>query len=105
MAGQEQQAPEVLTAESFAPHVGKTFRFAGSRHVLTLDRIVGERVRAASPGFRRPFNLIFRGPRERETLAEGFYDCEVEGGARFSLYVGPILTLAPDRQEYQAAFN
>jgi hypothetical protein len=105
VAGHEPQDPEVLTAESFARHVGKPFRFAGSPHVLTLDRIEGDGGGAPSPGFRRPFILIFRGPREREILPEGFYECEAEGGARFSLYVGPVLTPAPDRQEYQAAFN
>ena len=41
-------------------------------------------------------------PKERDVLPEGQYDCEFEGGATYSIYVSPIHTPWPDRQDYQA---
>jgi hypothetical protein len=38
-------------------------------------------------------------------MPEGLYAAEVENGPRFDLYVIPIHTRAPDRQDYQAVFN
>jgi hypothetical protein len=96
---------KVLTAEDFEPHVGKTFRFKGTRHAFPLDRI-SRYDKPLPPGLkRRPFILIFRGPKERDVLPEGLYACDVEGGPSYSFYVMPIFTPQPDRQEYQAVFN
>jgi hypothetical protein len=99
------QIPDPLCAKHFEPHVGKIFRFKHTRHALTLDRVIRENENPFRSGERRPFTLIFRGPRERGVLPEGLYDCEIDGGQGFSLYVAPIHTPAPDRQEYQAVFN
>ena len=102
MAGNDEaEPPGLLQAEHFEPHVGKRFRFAGAPQVLTLDRVVRE----TGAGPRPPFTLIFHGPHERAPLPEGFYECEVVDGPRFDLYVSPIHTPAPDRQDYQAVFN
>jgi hypothetical protein len=99
----------VSTIDQFEPHVGKMVHFKApggnpAGHAFPLDRITtdGE---APAPGARQPFTLIFRGPREAEHMPEGLYDCQIEGGASFQLYVTPIYT--PDRawQDYQAAFN
>jgi hypothetical protein len=94
-----------LQIDDFKPHVGKIFRFKGTRYALPLDRIISNRKRLPKGMKRVPFILIFSGPKEREHLPEGLYDCEVEGGPTFSLYVNPIHTPEPDRQEYQAVFS
>jgi hypothetical protein len=100
------ETPEFLLIDHFGPHVGKVFRFKGTRYAFALNRIVSEHRNLPSWVKRRPFTLIFRGPKEREVLPEGFYECEVEGdGATFSLHVAPIHTPEADCQDYQAVFN
>ncbi len=93
-----------LTHEDFQPHVGHEFRFGGQPQVLRLSRIdVGDG--PPLPGLSyKIFTLIFAGPRGN-VLPEGFYAAEAEGGARFELYILPIHTKTPDRQEYQVVFN
>lgn len=96
---------ELLQIEDFKPHVGKIFRFKGTRFAFPLDRIIGEN-QPTPPGMkRRPFILIFRGPKERDYMPDGIYDCEVEDGPTYRMYVNPINTPAPELQEYQAAFS
>ena len=93
-----------LTHEDFEPHLGHAFRFAGQPQVLTLAKMDVKK-HPPLPGLTyKAFVLIFTGPRG-DVLPEGFYAAEAEGGARFDLYVIPIHTAAPDRQEYQAVFN
>ncbi len=92
-----------LQAADFEPHVGKTFHFEGADHSLPLDRV--EIGAPAAPPHRRPFILIFRGPKPGAVLAEGLYRCEADDGAAFELHVAPIHTPQPDRQEYQSVFN
>ena len=98
---------EILQIDEFKPHVGKVFRFKGTRYAFPLDRIIsGSSSEPLQPGVKRqPFILIFRGPKEREYMPEGIYDCEVEGGPTYQMYVNPINTPAPELQEYQAAFS
>jgi len=96
---------KLLQIEDFKPHVGKIFRFKGTRFAFPLEHIVAEN-QPMLPGMqRKPFILIFRGPKERDYLPPAIYECEVEGGPTYSMYVNPIHTPQPDRQEYQAAFN
>ena len=96
---------EVLTQDHFAPHVGKLARFVGTRHALVIDRVEGDG-RVPDGMARAPFVVIFRGPVGREALlSEGLYDCEIEAGPTVNIYVMPIHTPAPGRQEYQAVFN
>ena len=96
---------EPLTKDHFTPHVGKLVRIVGTRHALGLDHVEGDgKIPAGWP--RAPFIVVFRGPPGRDSLLpEGSYDCDVEGGPTFNLYIMPIHTPALDRQEYQAAFN
>ena len=96
---------ELWQAEDFEPHVGKIFRFAGTRHAFPLDRVEKDERTLAMGQPRRPFLLIFRGPRETVLLPAGLYRAEIEGGPAFELHVMPIHTPARDRQDYQAAFN
>ncbi|MEJ1970319.1 MAG: hypothetical protein WDN03_17080 [Rhizomicrobium sp.] len=96
---------DTFTAEHFRPHIGKLVRFAAIRDPLTIDSVEG----GGEPpkGWpRAPFVVIFRGPPGRDALVpEGAYDCEIEGGPTLNIYVMPIHTPAPGRQDYQAAFS
>ena len=38
-------------------------------------------------------------------MPEGRYECEIEDGPTYPLYVMPIMTPQPDLQEYQAVFT
>jgi hypothetical protein len=97
MAGQ-------LRNEDFAPHVGKRFRFQGWHSALRLAMIDVPH-HAGMPGATRaPFTLIFHGAVD-DILPEGLYRADVEDGPSFEIYVMPIHTTAPGRQEYQAVFN
>ncbi|WP_315837400.1 DUF6916 family protein [Bradyrhizobium prioriisuperbiae] len=100
--------PEFLLVEHFEPFVGKIVRFKGTRYAFPLHSIH----RPQGPNWekpdwvkRYPFTLIFRGPKERDVLPEGLYDCEIEGGPTVTIYVAPIMTPQPDCQDYQAVFN
>jgi uncharacterized protein DUF6916 len=101
----EARMDELIKIEHFEPHVGKTCRFKGTPYALALDRISSNRRRLPKGVKRRPFTVIFRAPRQPAVLPEGLYECEIEGGPTFSIYVNPIFTPAPDHQEYQAVFN
>jgi uncharacterized protein DUF6916 len=96
---------ELLLIDHFKPHIGKIFRFKGTRYAFPLDRISSNRRQLPKGMKRRPFILIFRGPKEREFLPEGLYECEIEDGPTYRMYVNPINTPEPDRQEYQAVFS
>jgi hypothetical protein len=101
----EDAMDKLLQIEDFKPHVGKVFSFKGTRFAFPLDHIVGENQPMVAGMQRKPFILIFCGPKEREYLPPAVYECEVEGGPTYSMYVNPIHTPQPDRQEYQAVFN
>jgi hypothetical protein len=90
--------------EDFTPHLNKLFRFEGSHHALRLARVDVPDLPHSPDIPRKPFTLVFHGPRG-DVMPEGLYAAEVEDGARFDLYVIPIHTAAPDRQDYQAVFN
>jgi hypothetical protein len=104
-AGKRQHMDEFLLIDHFKPHVGKIVCFKGTRYAFALDRIISDRKRVPKGMKRKPFILIFRGPKEKEHLPEGRYECEIEGGPTYRLYVMPIFTPQPDRQEYQAVFS
>jgi hypothetical protein len=94
-----------LTADIFAPHVGASFQVEGGRHVLALSQV--ERFQP-DPGHGRPdfqpFALIFSGP-PGDVLAEGMQTLKREDGTVYDLYLIPIHTPEPGRQNYQALFN
>jgi len=99
-----------LTADTFAPQVGTTFRVEGGRHVLSLSEV--ERLESqpgqGDPAY-QPFTLIFSGP-PGDLLAEGMHTLTRQGdergaGAAYDLYLIPVHTPEPGRQDYQAVFN
>ena len=97
---------EVLTRETFDPHVGKTFRVSNGHHALMLVRIETRPIEEweRKMGLRAPFNLIFRGP-AGDVLAEGMHVLALEDGTPFDLYVIPVHTSVRDQQDYQSSFN
>lgn len=95
---------ELLRHEDFAPHVGKRFRFEGWHGTLDLAAAILHHTAAAPGTVRTPFTLLFHGP-VGDILPEGLYRADIEDGPTFELYIMPIHTVAPGRQEYQAMFN
>jgi hypothetical protein len=97
---------EMLTAETFLPHVEKVFRVKESGHALRLSQVELHRMdeQALAVLGRQSFTLIFAGAPDN-VLRDGVYTLEVEGGLAFQLYIIPIRTLARDRQDYQVIFN
>jgi hypothetical protein len=93
-----------LSAEDFVCYLGRKLRPDGPGPEIVLDRID----RPEFPGWgqvaRKPFSLIFRGPR-RPVLREGLYPIAIADGPTLTLYIIPIFTAADDHQEYQAVFN
>jgi hypothetical protein len=94
-----------LTADTFAPHVGASFHVEGVHYVLSLSEV--ERF-DSQPGHGnldfQPFVLMFSGP-PGDVLAEGMHTITREDGAAYDLYLIPVHTPAPGRQDYQAVFN
>lgn len=96
---------KLLQIDDFKPHVGKIFRFKGTPFAIPLARIVSDRRKLPAWAKRRPFLLLFRSPRLDVYMTEGTYECEVEDGPSFTLFVSPILTPEAGFQDYQSAFN
>jgi hypothetical protein len=90
--------------DDFTPHLNKDFRFEGCTQALRLAAIDTHDSPNQPKDQRKPFTLIFQGVRG-DVMPEGLYAAEADGGKCFELYVIPIHTSAPDRQDYQAVFN
>jgi hypothetical protein len=97
-------AIDQLTADDFVCYLGRKVWPYGPGPEMVLDRID----RREFPGWgqvaRKPFSLIFRGPR-RPVLPEGLYPIAIADGPTLTLYIIPIFTAAGDHQEYQVVFN
>jgi hypothetical protein len=93
-------APQ-FAAGDFLPWRGAAFAVEGWPFRLVLTEI---NEGAARAGFRAPFSLIFQGP-AGAVLPEGLRRLAAADGAAFDLYLMPVHTPHPDRQDYQAAFN
>ena len=98
------EAIDQLTANDFVGYLGSTVRPHGHGQEMVLDRIDRREFPGWEGATRKPFSLIFRGPR-RPVLPEGLYPVEFADGPTLMLYVIPILTAARDHQEYQVVFN
>ena len=96
---------EILTIEHFKPHIGKSAHFKGTPFTLTIDRVEGDGAPPPAGYLRSPFVVIFKGSSEAGVMASGSYDCEIDGGPTYNLFVNPIHTPERGKQEYQSAFN
>jgi len=94
--------PVVLTAETFARHVGQTFQIKGGRYALVLNEI--ETLPLQAWQTHPAFTLLFSGP-VGDVLPEGMHALTQEDGTAYELYVIPIHTPAGGRQDYQSVFN
>jgi hypothetical protein len=93
---------EVVSAETFAPHIGKPILLPDG-HKLTLVAV--DRRGAKAPGApRAAFSLILSGALA-PIVPEGLHRLTLEDGASFELYLIPIHTPSRDRQDYQIVFN
>ncbi len=92
-----------ITAETFAPHVGKAVSLS-SGHQLTLVAVeVAKSPRAGTPQG-GGFTLVLRGA-PSPIAPEGMYVLTFEDGASFDLHVIPVHTASRDHQDYQVVFN
>lgn len=95
---------ETLSADDFAPFVGKTFQAAGYPQLLTLVTLDS----TVPPGWeaapRKPFTLILRGPCDT-IVPEGLHRITAAGQREFELYMMPIQTASREHQDYQIVFN
>jgi hypothetical protein len=95
---------DVLTAETFEPHVGKAFRPLGQTTALTLVSVKKEHLPGWDGAARPPFSLLLRGPRDA-VLPEGIYVFAIEGGPEIEFYAMPVHTSIGTHQDYQAVFT
>jgi Domain of unknown function (DUF6916) len=93
-----------LTADDFVCYLGRKVWPDGSGPEMVLERIDRREFPGWEGAARKPFSLIFRGPR-RPILPEGLYAMVIAEGRTLGLYIIPILTAAGDHQEYQVVFN
>ncbi len=96
-----------LTCADLAGHVNETFRLhRDAEPPLELILVETTEVAAAwavRPGERRPFSLIFRGPRD-VLLPQRTYRFEHDRLGAFEIFIVPI---GPDEagHRYEAVFN
>ena len=95
---------DILTAEYFAPHVGKDVRPAGQHRVLTFVTLDAREFPGWEAAPRKPFSLILRGPPD-DVLPQGPYICAFDDGPSVELYIMPIHTPSREHQDYQVVFN
>lgn len=96
--------PEALEHTHFEGHTGETFRLEGGGNAaaLVLHEVELGDFGVKLEGLRKPFTLIFRGPRE-PVLPEGMYALAHEAFEGVTIYVSPIVTFG-DHQDYQSVF-
>jgi hypothetical protein len=90
--------------QDFAPFLGRRFDLEGQRVVLHLASIDLKPGQVATGSQRTPFILVLHGP-AGDVVPEGMFRAQIEDGPVTDLYIMPIHTLVPNRQEYQAVFN
>jgi hypothetical protein len=93
-----------LEHQHFEPLVGKVAHFKGTRFAIPLIKVIRSE-KFVSTAQRDPFLLIFRAPKEREYMPEGYYECAFEDGPTYNIYLAPAHTPEPEWQDYQAVFN
>lgn len=97
--------PREITPETFTPHVNTTFRVQneGATFELELTEVEPHKQGPPTEGMRRPFTLIFKGPKDH-VLPEGLHQLQNSATGPLPLYVIPIISMG-DCQSYQVVFN
>lgn len=95
---------ESLSAEDFAPFVGKEFQAAGHPQVLTLVTVNTAEHAGWPATLRKPFSLLLRGP-YGDVVPEGMHRFTADHQRAFALYLIPIQTASREYQDYQIVFN
>jgi hypothetical protein len=94
-----------VTADDFTPHSGSRYRvrLAGTAEPIDLELVEVAAGGQPPPARRRPFSLVFRGPRQ-PWLPQSTYRLEHDAMGAFDLFLVPI---AADAQgaTYESVFN
>ncbi len=94
---------EDLTLADFAPKVGEPFALdLDGQGTLDFTLVEAQALGGESPGERRPFSLVFRGP-VAPLLGQRTYGIAHEGLGRLLLFLVPIAQDG-DGTRYQAVF-
>ncbi len=93
-----------LTADDFAPFVGKVFRAQGHPQELVLVELDTRVPTGWEAMPRKPFSLRLRGPRG-PVVPEGMHRLTADDTRVFEVYVVPVQTASRDCQDYQVVFN
>lgn len=98
-----------ITREAFDPYLGSVFNVENIDVPVELKLVEVEdtaKGRPLPPALRRPFTMIFAGPRTA-ILMEGPRVIAAADGASCELYLIPIMTYDPENtgQYYQAIVN
>jgi hypothetical protein len=102
---------ETLTLETFAPHLGETFRIPlPDGQAIELELIDARSLvdpyagRSGPRPARAPFGLVFKGPAAAPALSQQIYPLEHAALGRHELFVVPI---GPDqgRMRYEVIFT
>lgn len=98
---------ETLTAGSFTPHVGTTFRLdtpAGGLDLTLVSAIPVGEARRGGKVRERAFSVLFLGPSAAPILPQATYSLEHEALGRLEIFLVPI-GREGDRIQYEAVFN
>lgn len=100
---------DMLTPESFAPHVGTVFslRLPGGAGTLDLTLISARAVgssRRSGAVRERAFSVVFLGPPGAPILQQQTFSLEHEGMGSLELFLVPV-GVDGGRTQYEAVFN
>ncbi|HEV2890840.1 MAG TPA: hypothetical protein VGX28_10745 [Frankiaceae bacterium] len=94
-----------LTYDTFAGHVGETFRDGETGADLELVSVTDatEALRNVPEGQRAPFSLLFRGP-ATDLLPQSIRALTHDGLGALDIFLVPVAQ-DPDGYQYQAVFS
>jgi hypothetical protein len=95
---------DTVTAETFQPYVGKTFRvIVDDRHFMPAELLSVTLWGDDSDGKRHPFTLLFRADRGH-VIPQATYTVDTEGMEPFPLFLVPLQPES-DGTRYEAIFS
>jgi hypothetical protein len=96
---------QLLTFESFSPHLNSTFslKLGESTVDLTLTQATKQPLRPYPGMMREPFALYFRSD-SQVVLPQRIYPCEHDGMGKLEIFIVPVAR-DPQGIVYEAVFN